>query len=190
MKEGSGGSELTIKSEADHGQWLISITTRVGLSGAGGTDLQSILYDKDTDRYGLPLVVDHRVAWRRLWTGVPGTVQLFSFTLPPRRARILPQLPHVTRPYYSVLSNRSNPRLDLFGVRLSMPLSCVGLSETDQRSKIGTSTQNGDALPARGETAERRVRLREKPSIIYEITSRSEVVHLRAPPPDLRETAR
>ena len=48
MKGTTGGGELTIKSEASDGQLLISVSdTGVGLPrGAGGADLQSILYDQ------------------------------------------------------------------------------------------------------------------------------------------------
>jgi len=48
MKETTGGGELTIKSEADDGQLLISVSDiGVGLPpGAGGPDLQGILYNQ------------------------------------------------------------------------------------------------------------------------------------------------
>jgi len=55
MKEGSGGSELTIKSEAE--EWSsadLNHRYRRGIvPGAGGTDLQSFLYDQGyRDWYG------------------------------------------------------------------------------------------------------------------------------------------
>ena len=48
MKSTTGEGELTIKSEAEDGQVLISVSD-IGMGlppGAGGTDIQSILYDQ------------------------------------------------------------------------------------------------------------------------------------------------
>jgi PAS domain S-box-containing protein len=87
MKEGSGGSELTIKSEADHGQVLISITdTGVGLSPEQVEQIfKAFFTTKDTGTgMGLPIsrsIIESHGG--RLWaTGVPGSGATFQFTLP------------------------------------------------------------------------------------------------------------
>jgi signal transduction histidine kinase len=87
MKEGSGESELTIKSEADHGQVLISIIdTGVGLSPEQVEQIfKAFFTTKDTGTgMGLPIsrsIIESHGG--RLWaTGVPGRGATFQFTLP------------------------------------------------------------------------------------------------------------
>jgi PAS domain S-box-containing protein len=87
MKEGSGGSELTIKSEADDGHVLISITdTGVGLSPEQVEQIfKAFFTTKDTGTgMGLPIsrsIIESHGG--RLWaTGVPGSGATFQFTLP------------------------------------------------------------------------------------------------------------
>ena len=87
MKEGSGESELTIKSEADDGQVLISIIdTGVGLSPEQVEQIfKAFFTTKDTGTgMGLPIsrsIIESHGG--RLWaTGVPGSGATFQFTLP------------------------------------------------------------------------------------------------------------
>jgi len=87
MKEGSGGSELTIKSETDHGQVLISVSdTGVGLSPEQVEQIfKAFFTTKDTGTgMGLPIsrsIIESHGG--RLWaTGVPGSGATFQFTLP------------------------------------------------------------------------------------------------------------
>ena len=87
MKEGSGGSELTIKSEAEDGQVLISVSdTGVGLSPEQVEQIfKAFFTTKDTGTgMGLPIsrsIIESHGG--RLWaTGVPGSGATFQFTLP------------------------------------------------------------------------------------------------------------
>src|ERR1700704_4733499 len=87
MKEGSGRSELTIKSEAEDGQVLISIIdTGVGLSPEQVEQIfKAFFTTKDTGTgMGLPIsrsIIESHGG--RLWaTGVPGSGATFQFTLP------------------------------------------------------------------------------------------------------------
>jgi len=182
MKEGSGGSELTIKSEAEDGQVLISITdTGVGLSPEQVEQIfKAFFTTKDTGTgMGLPIsrsIIESHGG--RLWaTGVPGAVQLFSSPCPPRLRRthnFLSRANMVTRPYKS----RSEPTvilgLDLFGGQVgNASYLASDYRKLTNDPRLGTSAENGDALPAAlGRPQKGRVRLQERRSSInHEITS-------------------
>jgi len=87
MKEASGGSELTIKSEADDGQVLISVRdTGVGLSPEQADQIFKAFFTTKDNGTGMGLPISRSIIEShggRLWaTGVPGSGATFQFTLP------------------------------------------------------------------------------------------------------------
>jgi PAS domain S-box-containing protein len=87
MKEGSGGSEFTIKSQADDGQVLISVSdTGVGLSPEQADQIFKAFFTTKDNGTGMGLPISRSIIEShggRLWaTGVPGNGATFQFTLP------------------------------------------------------------------------------------------------------------
>jgi len=87
MKEANGGSELTIKSEADDGQVLISVSdTGVGLSPDQADQIFKAFFTTKDQGTGMGLPISRSIIEShggRLWaTGVPGIGATFQFTLP------------------------------------------------------------------------------------------------------------
>jgi len=87
MKEANGGSELTIKSEADDGQVLISVSdTGVGLSPDQAEQIFKAFFTTKDQGTGMGLPISRSIIEShggRLWaTGVPGIGATFQFTLP------------------------------------------------------------------------------------------------------------
>ena len=87
MKEMSGGTELIIKSEADDGQVLISVSdTGVGLSPEQADQIFKAFFTTKDNGTGMGLPISRSIIEShggRLWaTGVPGSGATFQFTLP------------------------------------------------------------------------------------------------------------
>jgi len=87
MKEASGESELTIKSEAGDGQVLISVSdTGVGLSTEQVDQIFKAFFTTKDNGTGMGLPISRSIIEShggRLWaTGVPGQGATFQFTLP------------------------------------------------------------------------------------------------------------
>jgi PAS domain S-box-containing protein len=87
MKEANGGSELTIKSQADDGQVLISVSdTGVGLSPDQADQIFKAFFTTKDNGTGMGLPISRSIIEShggRLWaTGVPGSGATFKFTLP------------------------------------------------------------------------------------------------------------
>ena len=87
MKEASGGSELTIKSEADEGQVLVSVSdTGVGLPLEQAEQIFKAFFTTKDNGTGMGLPISRSIIEShggRLWaTGVPGCGATFQFTLP------------------------------------------------------------------------------------------------------------
>jgi len=87
MKEGSGGSELTIKSEAGDAQLLISVSdTGAGLPPEHAEQIFKAFFTTKDAGTGMGLPISRSIIEShggRLWaTGVPGSGATFQFTLP------------------------------------------------------------------------------------------------------------
>jgi PAS domain S-box-containing protein len=87
MKEASGGSELTIKSEVEDGQVLISVSdTGVGLAPEQADQIFKAFFTTKDNGTGMGLPISRSIIEShggRLWaTGVPGCGATFQFTLP------------------------------------------------------------------------------------------------------------
>src|SRR5437588_947645 len=87
MKEGSGGSELTIKSEAGDAQLLISVSdTGAGLPPEHAEQIFKAFFTTKDAGTGMGLPISRSIMEShggRLWaTGVPGSGATFQFTLP------------------------------------------------------------------------------------------------------------
>src|SRR6202171_6532420 len=87
MKETSGGSELTIKSEADDGQLLISVSdTGVGLPPEQADQIFRAFFTTKDNGTGMGLPISRSIVEShggRLWaTGASGRAATFQFTLP------------------------------------------------------------------------------------------------------------
>ena len=87
MKEASGGSDLTIKSEADDGQVLVSVSdTGVGLPLEQAEQIFKAFFTTKDNGTGMGLPISRSIIEShggRLWaTGVPGCGATFQFTLP------------------------------------------------------------------------------------------------------------
>ena len=87
MKEASGGSELTIKSEADHGHVLVSVSdTGMGLPPEQAEQIFKAFFTTKDNGTGMGLPISRSIIEShggRLWaTGVPGCGATFQFTLP------------------------------------------------------------------------------------------------------------
>jgi len=87
MKETSGGSELAIKSETDHGQLLISVSdTGVGLPPEQADQIFRAFFTTKDNGTGMGLPISRSIIEShggRLWaTGASGRGATFQFTLP------------------------------------------------------------------------------------------------------------
>jgi signal transduction histidine kinase len=87
MKEASGGSELTIKSEADDGQVLISVSdTGVGLPPEQADQIFRAFFTTKDNGTGMGLPISRSIIEShggRLWaSGASGRGATFQFTLP------------------------------------------------------------------------------------------------------------
>ena len=87
MKETSGGSELTIKSEADDGQLLISVSdTGAGLPSEQADQIFKAFFTTKDNGTGMGLPISRSIIEShggRLWAaGTPGRGATFQFTLP------------------------------------------------------------------------------------------------------------
>jgi PAS domain S-box-containing protein len=87
MKETSSGSELTIKSEADDGQLLISVSdTGVGLAPEQADQIFRAFFTTKDSGTGMGLPISRSIIEShggRLWAaGAPGRGATFQFTLP------------------------------------------------------------------------------------------------------------
>ncbi len=87
MKETTGGSELTIKSEADDGQLLISVSdTGVGLPPEQADQIFKAFFTTKDNGTGMGLPISRSIIEShggRLWaTGASGRGATFQFTLP------------------------------------------------------------------------------------------------------------
>jgi len=87
MKEASGGSELTIKSEVDDGQVLISVSdTGVGLSSEQAGQIFRAFFTTKDNGTGMGLPISRSIIEShggRLWAaGASGRGATFQFTLP------------------------------------------------------------------------------------------------------------
>ena len=87
MKEASGGSELTIKSEVDDGQVLISVSdTGVGLSSEQAGQIFRAFFTTKDNGTGMGLPISRSIIEShggRLWAaGATGRGATFQFTLP------------------------------------------------------------------------------------------------------------
>ena len=87
MKETSGGSELIIKSEADNGQLLISVSdTGVGFPSEQADQIFKAFFTTKDNGTGMGLPISRSIIEShggRLWTaGTPGRGATFQFTLP------------------------------------------------------------------------------------------------------------
>jgi PAS domain S-box-containing protein len=87
MKEMSGGSELSIKAEADDGQLLISVSdTGVGLPAEQVDQIFRAFFTTKDNGTGMGLPISRSIIEShggRLWaTGAPGRGATFQFTLP------------------------------------------------------------------------------------------------------------
>src|SRR6202035_1545809 len=87
MKEASGGSELTIKSEADDVQLLISVSdTGVGLPQGQADQIFKAFFTTKDNGTGMGLPISRSIIEShggRLWAaGSPGRGATFQFTLP------------------------------------------------------------------------------------------------------------
>jgi PAS domain S-box-containing protein len=91
MKETTGGGELTIKSEADDGQLLISVSdTGAGLPPEQAEQIFNTFYTTKDKGTGMGLPISRSIIEShggRLWaTPAPGSGATFQFTLPARLA--------------------------------------------------------------------------------------------------------
>src|SRR6202022_2639384 len=91
MKETTGGGELTIKSEADDGQLLISVSdTGVGLPPEQAEQIFTAFFTTKDKGTGMGLPISRSIIEShdgRLWaTGAAGRGATFQFTLPPPAA--------------------------------------------------------------------------------------------------------
>jgi signal transduction histidine kinase len=87
MKETSGGRELTIKSEADHGQLLISVSdTGAGLPPEQADQIFRAFFTTKDNGTGMGLPISRSIIEShggRLWaTSATGQGATFQFTLP------------------------------------------------------------------------------------------------------------
>ena len=87
MKGTNGGGELTIKSEADDGQVLVSVSdTGVGLPPEQADQIFKAFFTTKDNGTGMGLPISRSIIEShggRLWaTGVPGSGATFQFTLP------------------------------------------------------------------------------------------------------------
>ena len=87
MKGTPGGGELTIKSEADDGQLLISVSdTGVGLPQEQGEEIFKAFFTTKDKGTGMGLPISRSIIEShggRLWaTGSAGRGATFQFTLP------------------------------------------------------------------------------------------------------------
>jgi signal transduction histidine kinase len=87
MKETNGGSELAIKSEADDGQLLISVSdTGVGLPPEQADQIFRAFFTTKENGTGMGLPISRSIIEShggRLWfTGNSGRGATFQFTLP------------------------------------------------------------------------------------------------------------
>ena len=87
MKETSGGSELTIKSEAGDGQLLISVSdTGVGLPSEQADEIFRAFFTTKDNGTGMGLPISRSIIEShggRLWaSGASGKGATFQFTLP------------------------------------------------------------------------------------------------------------
>jgi len=114
MKETSGGGELTIRSEADDGQLLISVSdTGVGLPSEQAEQIFKAFFTTKDKGTGMGLPISRSIIEShggRLWaTGASGRGATFQFTLPATVAAHAspPQLlPRGSQPSYSILRER------------------------------------------------------------------------------------
>jgi signal transduction histidine kinase len=88
MKETSGRRELTIKSEAEHGQLLISVSdTGAGLPPEQADQIFRAFFTTKDNGTGMGLPISRSIIEShggRLWaTGASGQGATFQFTLPP-----------------------------------------------------------------------------------------------------------
>jgi signal transduction histidine kinase len=87
MKDTTGRSELTIKSEARDAQLLISVSdTGVGLPSEQGEEIFKAFFTTKDKGTGMGLPISRSIIEShggRLWaTGAPGSGAIFQFTLP------------------------------------------------------------------------------------------------------------